>query len=166
LRLETWKDVAELVGIAALVASIVFLAVQVQQSRTIAIAETNTAGMANWQDRFFAINEHSDIWVRGAAGEDLNTADAAVFNNLVRTYGTGYFMDWYRLKSLGQDAGADLLRYDFVAFLYENPGARTIYESQHEKTQYFRQMLGGEEILSTDWDEQIRSDLLKLDGDH
>jgi len=41
LKTTSWKDLAELVGIAAIVASLIFVGLELQQSRAVALAEVH-----------------------------------------------------------------------------------------------------------------------------
>lgn len=46
MRKTDWKDIAELVGIVAIVASLVFVGIQLRQDRTLARAELAAISMA------------------------------------------------------------------------------------------------------------------------
>ena len=164
MKSTNWKDIAEIVGISAIVASLIFVGIEVRQSQTIAVAETNTAAMGNWAERFDSINEHADVWFRGAAGEELQSADTVVFNNLVRAFSTGYFMDWYRLKQLGEEQSAVLLRSDFTTVLHQNPGVRAAWKSQTETMVIYRKKMGIDMPTDPLWNGQVNDDLSMLDG--
>ena len=82
---KKFNEVAELVGIVALVASLVFVGLQMQQSHRIALSEHHLQYVANIIAATDAIAEHPDIWARGNAGEDLEPQELAVFAGQVRT---------------------------------------------------------------------------------
>jgi hypothetical protein len=162
--IKNWKIIIEFIGMAAIVASLIFVGIEVRQSQTIAVAETNTTAMGSWAERFDAINEHADVWYRGASGDELHDAESVVFANLVNTYGTGAFMDWFRLIQLGQGETAELLRLDFVGFLHQNPGARAEWRKQQENLANYRQKLGAKIEFDTNWRGKIEGDLSMLDS--
>jgi len=163
MKNSNWKDTAELIGIAALVASLVFVGIQIQQSQTIALAETNTAGTGNWSQRLDSINAHADVWYRGASGQKLQGADEIVFSNLVATYSTEVFMNWTRLVQLGEEEIAELLRQDFVAFLHQNPGAKQKWIAQQDTLVGYRRRLGSNLNFDASWRSPIVADLEVLD---
>ena len=83
MKSTNWKDTAELIGIAAIVASLVFVGLQMMQARDIAISDGNLANAANKIEGNNAIVQNPDIWARGNAGEELNLEDATVFQYLI-----------------------------------------------------------------------------------
>jgi hypothetical protein len=73
--LTNWRGLAELLGIVAIVASLVFVGMELRQSRAIAISEGNLANAEIQIERNNAINEHSIVWIRGNSGEPLAEKD-------------------------------------------------------------------------------------------
>ncbi len=68
MRANKWRDIAELIGIAAIVAPLIFVHLEMRQSREIALAEiyqARTATIIEWHDDM-AGNELalSAIWFR------------------------------------------------------------------------------------------------------
>ena len=57
---KNWKDIAELVGIAAIVASLVFVGLQMRQSHEIALSEAHQQRAAMTSEAFFALSENDD----------------------------------------------------------------------------------------------------------
>ena len=78
-----WKDWIEGLGIVAIVASLLFVGLQMRQAQDIAISQGNIDNLANNLTLRDAINDNADIWVRGNAGADLASSEAAVYWNLV-----------------------------------------------------------------------------------
>ena len=70
-----WKDIAELVGIASIVASLVFVGMQMRQDQEIAIVETRgdaTAAMIGMAD---SLKGNGEIWKIGLHGSPLTDAE-------------------------------------------------------------------------------------------
>ena len=58
MRKTNWKDFAELIGIASIVASLIFVGLQMQQAEDIALAELNASSISDNVDLASLINEH------------------------------------------------------------------------------------------------------------
>ena len=138
---SNWKDIAELIGIAAIVASLIFVGLQMQQSQSIAMSDGNLTNAANKIERNTSILENSDIWVRGNAGQDLDQNDAVVFKYLVQNVVDTAFFEIVRLRRMGEDEIADSIVADFSAFLFKNPGARRIWSENEREIRKHRALL-------------------------
>ena len=122
------------------------------------------ANAANEIERYNAISENSDIWLRGNSGEELNENDKLVFRNLVQTVQAAEFMEIARLRRVGADDIADSLTADFSAFLFENPGARQIWIETNQDTLRYRSLLvPGLSIIDNEFADTVKSHLTKLD---
>jgi hypothetical protein len=123
MRSSNWKDIAELVGISAIVASLVFVGMQLEQSQRLAWADSVLAMGANGIEERSLQAEHIDIWLKGNAGEELNANDSEIYKILFTNRQSGEFYIWIALERIGT-------QYEGVAsqvlarFLYRNPGAR------------------------------------------
>ena len=160
-KLNDWMQV---VGIFALVASLVFVGLQMRQARDIAISEGNLANAAIKIERNNAIIENPDVWVRGSSGEDLDQNDETVFRNIVRNAFDVAFFEVVRMRRLGANDIADGLIADFSAFLFNNPGARRIWMEEEQDTQKYRTLLTTTEIVGhLNFAEAVKSNLAKLD---
>ena len=73
------KDVAEFVGITAIVASLIFVGLQMRQMGAIARSEMYGNDLANSLAVNSAIAAHSNVWARGSRGEDFDPVDAEIF---------------------------------------------------------------------------------------
>ncbi len=162
MRSASWKDIAELAGIAAIVASLIFVGVQVQLDREIAVAEGNLANAANSIEGNNAFLEHSDVWVRGNSGEQLDEDEAVVFRYLVKNTYDVARMEMTRLLRLGNDEIAQMVAADFSAFLFRNAGARAVWLQQHQEILESRRVILGNDGTGT-FDQTVINNLAKLD---
>ena len=80
----SWKEIAELIGIAAIVASLLFVGVELRQSQQIALNEAGFVALTAYIDTRNAENENSDVWIRGNLGEELERSEMAIYENLIR----------------------------------------------------------------------------------
>ena len=78
-RPTNWKDIAELVGIAAIVASLIAVAVELRQSTQelqFATLDSTVGLYNNWRAKVIENDDVAEIWRKGMAGEELNPNQA------------------------------------------------------------------------------------------
>ena len=85
-KLNDWLQIA---GLLAIVASLVFVGLQVKQSQSIGEGAQAVAWMEVAVTGREAIASHSDIWIKGCMGDELSAADEAAFAQLFRAYTQG-----------------------------------------------------------------------------
>jgi len=91
-----WLPVAELVGIAAVVASLIFVGLEIQQSREIARSEW-TAVLSQEQIAFDGLlMEHPMVWQKGCVGDDLSPAERTIFARQFSVFYHLAFARWLR----------------------------------------------------------------------
>lgn len=71
------KDIVEFVGAVAILASLVFVGVQLQQSQNIAVAEGFATIFSTQIEVGNGIKEHVDIWRRGTSDGELTEDESA-----------------------------------------------------------------------------------------
>jgi len=163
MKFDEWKNVAELAGLAAIVASLIFVGVQMKQDRAIAIADGNLANAANRIESNNAILEHPDIWVRGNSGEELGENDAVVFNYMVQNSYDVAFFEVVRLDRLGYHQIAEGVTADFSAFLFRNPGARMLWSERIAEQAKYRALMVEDQDVFYPITQAIRENLVTLD---
>jgi len=123
MRERNWKDIAELVGISAIVLSLVFVGMQMKQSQQLAWAGSVLTMRANVIEERSLQAEHIDVWIRGNAGEELNVRDYEIYKILFSNRQSGEFFNWIAIGQLDtQNEG--VAPQMLARFLYQNPGAR------------------------------------------
>ncbi len=105
MKTRDWKDAAELVGIAAIVASLIFVGLQMKQAQEIGNAERRLSVVANNIELHNAINEYADIWLRGKAGDEMDRSEAVIFENLVITKHEYHQFQSNAARKLGSEMG-------------------------------------------------------------
>jgi hypothetical protein len=75
---------SELVGVGTIVASLVFVGMQLQQDRELAQVSTYGSVVESANALAELVQAHSDVWVRGLNGEELTPAELAIFRSMVR----------------------------------------------------------------------------------
>ena len=163
MKTRDWKDIAELIGTTAIVASLIFVGLQMKQAQEIANADRRMMRVANKIEMHNAINEHADTWARGLSGQELNETEAVIFENLVLNRNDFVFFNWRAAKDLSSGVGATGSVATFSAFLYENPGARRVWESREEYEDKYLGLLMPGVDAAADWKQLVVGNLNKLD---
>lgn len=128
MKPENWKDVAELIGVAAIVASLVFVGLQLRQEQEIAITETFGDMSQSMVDLALEIGNHMDTWQRGLDGEELTSSEQGRFDALATSaiqLNQRIYIRWVRLGPIDPDVAAS----SFAYALYIFPGLRRHYEA-------------------------------------
>jgi hypothetical protein len=129
MKSTNWKDVAELIGIAAIVASLLFVGLQMQQEQEIAISETHSSVTQTIGALAVMMESSSDIWAKGLDGAELSIADQTVFFAMAEAVET-YFINMY-LRFFRLDIGdPNQFARNWAYALYIHPGLRRAYMSE------------------------------------
>ncbi len=165
MKKPNWKSIAELIGILSIVASLIFLNLQMRQSEKIAMAELFSANTSAQIDLQALLSQYSDVWIRGKSDEPLSPAVAAIFENLIRVVNDYAFFSFASFQQMFGDrvASEDVNMPDFAVFLYENPGALRVWEEREERLIKYRSILNPHIEDFSHWREAIQGYLNKLD---
>ena len=137
-----WKSIAELIGISAIVVSLIFVGIQLQQDRDLAQVASYGSVTESTNGLSELVQNNSDVWVRGLKGEDLDDAESAVFISIVRAVEQRYMNFFVRWRaSSSEDLDPQLHVRQFAYYIYMYPGLRKVYEDelkigQHRSTAF------------------------------
>ena len=137
---SNWRDTAELIGIAAIVASLVFVGFELRQSQQIAFAEQEGSQIAD----FMAINDliarNSSLINRLNNAEELGDDESIVADQLVWSIWSMHFFTRQRAYFLDHPSVGIQERALAVIF-FENPGLRKVWSTnQLNYEKYFEAM--------------------------
>lgn len=82
MKTTNWKDIAELIGIAAIVASLIAVVVELRQSTQelqFATLDSTVGLYNNWRNKVIENDDVAEIWRTGIAGEELTPNQALRF---------------------------------------------------------------------------------------
>ena len=163
MKKTDWKDIAELIGIAAIVASLIFVGLQMQQTREIALSEAHLSRIEAFSERSNSRIQNADVWLRGNAGEELDSVDSAIYDELIRAHWSSVFWNTMSERELG--FGNDIGLHDFAAFLSRNKGARIWWENWQAQIEADRNFLIEGRVRSAlDIPDIVRKSLQKIDS--
>ena len=123
MKLLEWRQVAELIGISAIVASLIFVGIQVQQEQGIGIAGTygtfseSTINLADLVDR------NADIWKKGLDGDELSDIEMIKFSAMVgavQTHFSNMHIRWSWIGPVSPEVAAR--KYAYAVHMF--PGLR------------------------------------------
>lgn len=117
------RELVEVIGVVAVVLSLVFVGFELRFSSTVARTETYGVGNeinANLQS---VIVENADVWQRGCMGEQLTDEERAIFAHILSMYDNRSFVLFARSQTglLGRDPesialGSAIQRYRYPGF--------------------------------------------------
>ncbi len=123
MKSKDWKDIAELVGIAAIVASLIFVGLQMRQDQKIAQAQAYVDGAATYIEMSRLILDHQDIWMRGLDDAELSVIEGAKFEQIARTWHLRRVNQWNLNNRLGT-GNRERLMNRAAYEIYIHPGLR------------------------------------------
>ena len=164
MTFKKFNEVAELLGMVAIVASLIFVGIQLRQSQRIALAEVEAANSAASIELASLLSDHSEVWVRGIAGEELEGADAEVFESIMVTLSDNAYSKQAQRRFLGDDEVADAKVHEFAAYLHDRPGARRAWIEREASLKNSRSLLDPLAVeLVSEYVDTIMKDFAKLD---
>ena len=161
MKPNSWKDLFDIVGIVAIVASLLFVGMELRQSRAIAISEGNLSNAEIQVDTNNAINGYSAVWIDGNMGATLSEQNAIIFSNLVKNKAIHAFMEYARLIQVGFEEAAESINAQFSIFLFENPGARRVWLQQEGFFEEHFEI----PVSHRTWKNSVQANLARLDRD-
>lgn len=150
-------------GLAAIVASLVFVGLELRQSQNIGLAEGYSAIFAARLEASNSIKEHVDLWTKGTAGEELRNSDAAIFGILLNQLNEAAVQAYSYKERVAGAEEAQIDAQDFAGFLYHNPGARAVWNQREENLDAVRRQLVNDSAYENAWTVAGRSYLEELD---
>jgi hypothetical protein len=162
LNKSNWRETAELIGIASIVASLIFVGLELRQSQIVAVQEAMDTRAGWFMANRASVNDHADIWLKGNSGAELTAVESVIYANLVRDLHTNNSFTFSRERRLGFD-GYEYAAHELAWFLHQNPPAREQWEMYIDNRQQMREMLmPRSEFGSNNFAAVVRADLRKL----
>ena len=125
-----WKTVAELIGIAAIVASLIFVGLQLRQDQEIAVSQIYADLDDTRIEWARLVNENNDVWIRGLRGDDLDEREFLQFESVASAWyhmGNGRYIRSRRISLTSPENVAERTAY----FLYGNDGLRNWWNARN-----------------------------------
>ena len=159
---KKFNEVAELVGIVAIVASLVFVGLQLKQASDVAQNEVSLGIYATSIEINAQMSDNADIWIRGSKGDELDETEAFIFGGLVQIQNNQAFFARSMRAQLGEDERLSTEVHNFARVLHENPGVRKAWMDWQSAYQPYR-ALKRVPLESESFSDQVREALQALD---
>ena len=127
MKSTSWKDVAELIGIAAIVASLVFVGQEIKQSREIARLEWTGVLTAEQIALDTLLADNADIWRKGCAGSDLSSVEQTVFTRQFSSFHHFAFVRRIRVNVGLTGANPHFVSKEYAKNIHRYPGFRRMW---------------------------------------
>ena len=138
---SSWKDYAEIIGITAIVASLIFVGLQMRQDQKIAQAQALVDASAVVTDLNQFIVNNKEVWIKGLDGAELSLEDNLTFRALCRANYLRKIAHWERAKRL--DVGnPDFIAQSFAFEIHVYPGLRRYFDEVIESFEEQRSAFG------------------------
>ena len=138
---KNWKDIAELAGISAIIASLIFVGLELNQSRDAALSEASASHLSTRVELNNFIGEHAEIWVKGNSGTELSDVEFAIYKKIIENMHWVVWNGWRHNRRFEVDTNRKIIVADFANFLHRNPGALATWNHYLEDRETARQLL-------------------------
>ena len=127
-KLHEWLQI---IGLVAVVGSLIFVGLQVKQADEIAFAELSESATASGIERRALIAEHAEIWHKACLGSELTEAERVIAGAIYSNYVHSNYNFWIRLEETGVGGVSSRFLTDrFAANIYWYPGFRSMAQSR------------------------------------
>jgi hypothetical protein len=140
MKSRNWRDVAEFVGIAAIVISLIFVGLQVRQDHQIARAQANTDFNSSQIEIANLLTTNGGLWGKGLSGEELTFEEEIAFEAIVHVVDTKYQAMAVRAENLGGRQSSEITR-QYAMHIFVHPGFRRVWK---KRCDYYRGITGSE----------------------
>ena len=160
-----WKSYAELLGLTAVVASLIFVGLELRQSQAIAEAEMTSNALANIIEVRNSIIGNAEIWNKGNENKELTPVEEVIYAELVGLINDRFYfsVEQQELLAIEEFEGLDVA--EFAGFLYENPRALHLWRAKEERLAKYRGIVRPNEQLTSEWITKVESALTKFERD-
>ena len=162
------RELGEVIGVTAIVGSLVFVGLQMQQAQEIALTQNLIASLEVSNQALSEISAHADLWTEANGDRALSPEDELVLENLVQGLNNARLFNWAQAQLLyGGDRGL-VQAYDFAAYIRRYPVARKVWEEQELRfrSEVVKHLPADQgRRLGERWVELVRGHLATLDGE-
>jgi len=142
MKPTSWKDIAELLGIAAIVASLIFVGLELRQSQRIAYAEQEGSQISDFMAVDELISSSAELILKLNRGEELTGVEVIEAERLVLGIHRMMFFTNQRAFYLDHPSlGAP--ERGLALILYQNQGLRKLWEVVGARDRRYFEALGG-----------------------
>jgi hypothetical protein len=164
------KESAEIVGILAIVGSLLFVGYQLRQERQIAVGEALTSFAESYSNILLQSSEYAEVLAKTQREEKLTDAELIVLRHLVEVQEMNAYLQSAAIRSFS-DRSIHTTELLFVSFLFRHPAARAEWDRHADDIQKYVDPLRTTESLESAYETgsgafrlRIKDNLERLDG--
>ena len=172
VRFPSWRLIAEVIGVTAIVASLLFVGFQLRQDAQIARADVFSAFASTTIEMNQAHYAYADLIAKANRDETLTDAEEYVLEEIVNNLFLNVRFLNIRAQRLGE-IGSSTNELIFSAHLFQNPGLRAAWMRHDAKWRAHVDPMRTASSLAQTYEsgsgamrERIHSNLIKLDEMH
>ena len=154
MKSPDWKETAELIGLFAILASLIIVVMELQQQEKLLDLDMRNSMVSSTVAVNEQIIDHADIWVRGNAGEDLNTIEFEIYQRMFISFNDNSFQTYSIFQELYPEQKEQVLS-QYAGFLSRNPGAYRVWIDRERQLNADRTAVNPRETITSDWIELI-----------
>lgn len=140
MKTISWKASAEFIGVTAIIASLIFVGLQLRQEQRFASIEAGFSLVESFYEQRNGSIENAAIWTKGNAGvEELSATEVVIYDALIHKEWSHAYWASHAWRELGNEENIGI--HDFAGFLHRNPGARRTWENLMAIEQKYRSFL-------------------------
>jgi hypothetical protein len=125
------NDRLQMLGMLGIIASLVFVGLQLKQTDEIASIEGQENAVQRHYDMLSLMAENADVWQRGCLGEELSAFERVLFGKIFTVYVNNNFAGWRRIELTDyRNLGSETSINAFAANVHRYPGFEAAYSSQ------------------------------------
>ena len=162
MRSPDWKETAELIGLFAILASLIIVVMELQQQDKLLNLELRNSMVSST----VAVNEqiigHADIWVRGNAGDDLNATEFEIYQRMLISLNDSFFQRYFVFQELYREQAKEQVSSQYAGFLARNPGAYKVWIDRERRINADRTAVNPQETITSDWIELIETTIATI----
>ena len=155
-----WKSIAEFVGIAAIVGSLIFVGLQMRQDQNVAISQIYQSVLDAEVDIHIAMAEHAETLVKARNMQELSETEVQVIEELIEMWVARAFFETMSASRIDDDGWSGPIN-TFTVMLYNNPGVQQLWsEKMLRKERIYKQFNQGKDFLR--FNSRVRDKLAEL----
>ena len=158
-----WRDIAEAIGVTAIVASLVFVGMQLRQDVRNATSDAVGDALEAQIEVAQLISSHSALIEKANLGEPISYAEELVLREIARVLFAQVLFQIWQFAEIGDNYSSSPEQY-LAAYLFQNPGMRVAFTKLSESTTHLVDPLRSPESLARTYQTGSRAMIARVNN--
>jgi len=156
----TWKGLAETIGVSAIVASLIFVGLQIRQEQNVAVSQIYQTTMAAQVEIHIAMVEHAELLAKARNADELTEAEKIAVEELIEMWAARSFFEFISARRIEDGDWSGPVNI-FAFLLTDHPGLQQLWsEKMLRKEEFYTQFNQGTAFF--EFNDQVRQKLASL----